>query len=296
MKIRKGSLLAAVAILVLFFLSSCSQRVEMTFYKNNKWVIESENIYSDSMTDFTGEILKSAGVDIGGGSGFTSLTKSVVTGSFNAAKNQLRQMGIDMDWSQKQSGSNTVLKMKLSASSTDKFNRFVSTIGDSVLTEDRSGYYHLQFDIEGANQEILGLFGVEDLESYMEVVGLMSDCELRINAGKIIRSNADEVKGGTAIWYNPSFVDVTFIPKSNIGIGFFLIPLLVIGVVVILVAITKSRKSTCYSCGASVSSGAALCPNCGAEITHKVARRSKRSSQGYDDSPYSSDLDDFFSA
>jgi ribosomal protein L40E len=109
---------------------------------------------------------------------------------------------------------------------------------------------------------------------------------LSITGGKIISSNADQVKGNTAIWNDlirsgSAEVVLTESTGSNINLGLLGGGALLIMAAAALFLFARSRRQTaaavktsdslaigfCMRCGAKAMPGARFCPSCGAEIT-----------------------------
>jgi hypothetical protein len=108
---------------------------------------------------------------------------------------------------------------------------------------------------------------------------------LSITGGKIVSSNADQVKGNTAMWNDlmrsgSAEVVLTESTGSNLNLGLLVGGALLIVAAAAVFLFARSRRQTvvpaktsdsvtityCLRCGAKAMPGARFCPSCGAEI------------------------------
>lgn len=68
----------------------------------------------------------------------------------------------------------------------------------------KDGQYHLQMEA----------LDMGDMNSELSTFGLGYELVITLHAGRIVQSNADEVRGGTAIWHNPSLTEAVFEPSN----------------------------------------------------------------------------------
>lgn len=242
---RRNKLFISVLLLIFsaLLLSGCSQKIEMTFFRNGKWRLNNSMSYPRSVTDMTGGFLSAVGIDLGSNSMVTDMTQTMTTGTFNLAKNELRRQGIDMDWEQKESGNNVVISIDLSADSFAKFNSFISSTGSGYLQPVGSDAYRLFIDYSAMNQEYYDMIGMDELMPMVDMMSMLNDSEVVINTGRIVDSNAHRVNGNSATWFNPTVVDITFVPRSSFPIGLILILLAVIVLVIIAGSVVGRRNS-----------------------------------------------------
>lgn len=114
--------------------------------------------------------------------------------------------------------------------------------------------------------------------------------EVRLTGGRIVSSNADQVQGSTAIWYNPTSIEAVLTPGSrlNLGstgliggiVGVVLLALLAVGAVILVLARRKQAAPVpvpaaappqeghpatrrCIHCGGEIRAQARFCSHCG---------------------------------
>lgn len=244
MKKKNYFTLILVFVFCLLFLTACSQKVSMSFYKNGRWRVNNEMIYSKVITDLTGGLLSAFGLDLGSNSLISDLTQSATALSYNMAKNLMRQQGIEMDWSQKESGNNVVVQFVLEADSYQQFNNLMSIAGGSGIEDLGDGSYRLRIDYQTINEQYYDLFGLSDISPFMETMGMLNNVELEITTGRIISSNADKIRGQTAIWYNPSYVDIIFTPRRHFHFSLCIIPLALFASIIFVITIVKRQRQS----------------------------------------------------
>lgn len=114
--------------------------------------------------------------------------------------------------------------------------------------------------------------------------------EVRLTGGRIVSSNADQVQGGTAIWYNPTSIEAVLTPSSRLNLGSTLLIVGIVGVVLLallaavaVILILARRKQAapvpvpaaappqeeppatrrCIHCGGEIRAQARFCSHCG---------------------------------
>lgn len=284
--------------LIVILLSACSQVVDMTFTKEGSWTVSNSFTYQESYGDLAGGLFDAFGLDIGGGDTINAASQTGMDMMMNLIRTPLREVGINLDYEQKNSDGNIITSIVMSSEKFESFNKLYSSMGVTPITITPEGYYNFQMDYAGMNEQLFSMLGLGEMTEYAQYLNYLTDYELRINTGKVITSNADEVKGGVAIWQNPTYVDITFMPKGmggSFNFLYILIPLLVIGLIVGIVFLVKPKKVFCPSCGQQVSAKSGSCPSCYSDLSFSSPqKRSRKSKTGDDFSSDSSGLDEFF--
>ncbi len=238
-------------------LSACTQTLDMTFKHNESWRLESEFQYDEELLNLFGDM---AGWAIGEGLGVPvpSVNVSDAIGlleyTFELAKQQFAAQGIQFNWHRAQGR----ITFDFRGDSFVQFNQLAP--GAFSIEEVGDGQYHLTMGFLTLGDIAPSLGDLETLTG-----GLFSNT-VTLHVGKIISSNANLVRGGTATWYNPTQVDVVFTPVSSIlpaclwGLGALV---LIAGIVFIA---SRAGGRRCPMCGARVGKKAEICPNCGSSL------------------------------
>lgn len=241
---KKKTLIVSLLFSVLsLLLAGCSQKLEMTFFENGHWKMQSNITYPKAVTDMTGGLLSAFGLDLGSSSMITDMTQTMTAGVYSIARNEFRRQGIDMDWEQKVTNNNVVILVDLSADTYEKFNSFIGLTGSGSLSYLGGDQYRLEIDYNAMNQQYYSMFGMDELLPLVDSMSMLNNYELVINTGRVINSNAHSVRGGTATWHNPTYVDITFVPRSNFRLGLIIIPILVLTAIIGISAMVRRRNA-----------------------------------------------------
>ena len=256
-KPRRPTRLLPLILALMLLLSACSQKLDITINQSESWRVKSQVQYDEELLDLFGDL---AGGIIGEELGvpLPSMDISDAIGSldyvFGLARQQFAARGIRFSWQR----AHDKLTLDLRGQNLVQFNQLAPQFASVEKIED--GQYHLTMDILTLADLDPGL---EDMDDY--TAGLFTYTVI-LHAGKIIRSNADLVQGGTATWYNPTMIDVVFTPAGS------LLPVCLWGtgglvLVAIIVAVaSRFRGQRCPTCGARAGKNTEVCPNCGSSL------------------------------
>ncbi len=215
-------------LLILFIITGCEQVINIRFPSEENWEIESSADFDKDIAQGLGEIGGSLFESFLGSSLPNSLTDPafLIKMTMPLYETQLEKMGVDFDWSY----DNNKLKLKLSGTSFEQLTTVPIDYFSLAPIDD--GVYRLTINYEYLNEYINDYLG----EEFLLISSAFYNTEVSVSARKIIDSNADKETNTKATWYNPSMVDVTFIPGSpaNINIVLFIIGLVIVAVIVIL--------------------------------------------------------------
>lgn len=242
-------------------LASCREATNLYFYTNQTWTVESALTVDKAFIDlFMGVGGAAVGSELGIPIPGSILQSDNWIGlSYDWMVGNYRNMGLDADWRQR---SNTYIL-------TIKGGDFSSLPGVRerliVLEPVADGQYHLHMETLTLGGEMGDLGEFKAMSDQLSMFGFGYERVVTLHAGRIVSSNADEVRGGKAIWRNPTTVDVTFVPASP-----FPTPL-VISVTCLLSLVGtaflamkgKIGGTKCPTCGKHAPSGQDVCSNCG---------------------------------
>lgn len=245
-----------VLLVFLVFLSGCEQKTNVKFLHDEQWTWKSSVDFDAGLAKDVGSIAGSIVEGVTGSSIPSGLfnVELYINPMMNLMKNTLRSEGVKFDWSYDKQK----LTYEMSATNYDFLEKagFVTTIGTN------------QYRLFINTTELYSMIDPEYQQLLMEMNQLFGNNEVQIVAGEIIQSNANEQTRTKATWYNPSNIEVEFVPGSSINVGLLLLILIGIVFLVLLVLILgkNSGKSTCPSCGGKVSKKAVDCPHCGSYL------------------------------
>ncbi len=163
----KRSILLLVALVPLvFLLTACvSIQSDITLYRGEEWSAQIRMTVAQSVISWGGPTLD---------------------GEMQSMTAEMRRLGIDWTWRKELKESDTIYHVSAKGKGWDNLNQATQRLmgyGGATVTRIDGG--HLSFQYTTAGSSWSG--GAHTL---------------RLTGGKIISSNADEVKGNTAIWYN----------------------------------------------------------------------------------------------
>lgn len=253
----KKKLILVFSLIVILFLTGCSQKSQFSFYSGEKWKLSGK-------VDFDADVFQDLGSVIGSISGQT--TGFEIPGSaFNpeiylrpimtSLVKQLRSQGIEMKWKYNRK----LLTYNLSGKSYSALEQA------GLITDLGDGTY--RFEI--SRQDFVSPLG-SGFDSMVEMFNdAYSDNVVEISVGKIYQSNADKIVGSKAIWYNPKSISITYKPGSGTG-GILIILLILLAIALVVFLVMKlfrgQKKVTCYACGKRVNASYTECPKCGSYL------------------------------
>ncbi len=231
-------------------ITGCEQTININFSSDQNFTLEAIADLDRELMKGTGEILDSLGEDLNIDLPNALFDPEVILKpAMRLYELAFREMGMTFDWNY----ANNKLRYKIAGTS---YSQLVGTLPSEFFSitpvDDKA--YRLWIDYS--------YFG----EEYMVFTTLVYDTEVTIRAGKIIDSNANKQTSTKATWYNPTNIDVTFIPGTPLRIGLILLILFgVVALITIISTISKGgTKSACPSCGRKIKRSATECPHCGA--------------------------------
>lgn len=245
-----------VLLIFLFFLSGCEQKTNVNFSRDEKWSWKSSVDFDAGLFKDVGSIAGSlvdefTGVEIPNGLFNVEL---YINPMMNMLKNTLRSEGVKFDWNYNKEK----LTYEISGTNYDFLERagLITIVGGN------------QYRLAISSDDMLSMLGPEYQQMITEMNQVFGNNEFQIVAGEIIDSNANEQTRTKATWYNPTNIEVVFVPGSSINAGPLL--LLFIGIIliglIILVLVKNSGKSKCPYCGGKVRRKAVDCPHCGSYL------------------------------
>jgi hypothetical protein len=245
-----------VLLIFLFFLSGCEQKTNVNFSSDEKWSWKSS-------VDFDAGLFKDVGSIAGSlleeftGSGIPSGLFNVelyLNPMMNMLKNTLRSEGVNFDWNYDKEK----LTYEISGTNYDFLERagLITIVGGN------------QYRLAVNSDDLLSMLDPEYQQMITQMNQVFGNNEFQIVAGEIIDSNANEQTRTKATWYNPTNIEVVFVPGSSSNAGpLFLLLIGIVLIVLIFFLLGKNLgKSTCPSCGGKVSRKTVDCPHCGSYL------------------------------
>lgn len=250
----KGNRIKKLLILGFFclFLAACREETDLYFYTDQSWKVQSALTVDRAIVDM---MLGTGGMAVGSELG-VSVPASMLESdnwiglSYDWIVAEFRNQGLDAEWTQR---SNTYLLTVKG----ERFTHLPALSEGLILLEPVPGMgnrYHLQMEP----------IDIGEMDQQLAMFGLVYERGLTLHAGRIIDSNATEVRGGRAIWRNPGLVDIIFEPASPFPAPVVLTLLCGVSLIgTIALAGRKLGGKPCPSCGKRVHKGSETCPNCG---------------------------------
>lgn len=245
-----------VLLIFLFFLSGCEQKTNVNFSRDEKWSWKSSVDFDAGLFKDVGSIAGSlvdefTGVEIPNGLFNVEL---YINPMMNMLKNTLRSEGVKFDWNYNKEK----LTYEISGTNYDFLERagLITIVGGN------------QYRLAISSDDMLSMLGPEYQQMITQMNQVFGNNEFQIVAGEIIDSNANEQTRTKATWYNPTNIEVVFVPGSSSNAGpLFLLLIGIVLIVLIFFLLGKNLgKSTCPSCGGKVSRKAVDCPHCGSYL------------------------------
>jgi hypothetical protein len=208
-------------ILIIILLTACSQKTDLTFYRNQSWKLKTQIRYDEKLINLVGGVIGSV-VSYEMGVPMPSVDASDTLGVldlvFDMAESEYKAKGIDFNWHK--AGETYTLNFR-----GDNFSQFNQVLTQNGKVEDNgNNQYHL-------SMVFLKLGDLDpSLEQLETVTNSFFQNTVTLHVGHVISSNANEIRGGTAIWYNPTQIEAVFTPVSPVSPAI----LLVAGVLAIL--------------------------------------------------------------
>lgn len=178
--------------------------------------------------------------------------EAVLESELKKEMTKYKARGIEYSWNKSHgSDGSTTYNLSLNGRGWDALNELVFNNSARIYTDTSPGQRRIHFSYYGSGYRSF---------------------TLHLTGGRIISSNADETKGGTAIWYNViGSAEAVLTEASPVDvIGKVLIGLAVIGVILGAGILFRTRRrgrmpsfQTCPQCGAQNNASAKFCMRCG---------------------------------
>lgn len=265
---RRYFLLLGVFSLIL---SACREETDLYFYTNRSWKVESALTVDKALIDL---FMGVGGMTLGSELGIpipSSVLQSDnwISLAYDWMVNMYRNMGLDARWRQR---SNTyILTVK-----GDDFNHLPGVREQLIILEPvagTDGQYHLYMETLALGGNMGDLGELQEINQQLSMFGFGYERVVILHAGRIIRSNADEVQGGRAVWRNPATVDVVFVPASPFPTPLVITFTCLLSVIGVISLALRGRfgGSKCPTCGSRVRKGQDICTNCGGYIDYPIS-------------------------
>lgn len=241
--------------LLSLLLTGCREETDLYFYTNHSWKVETALTVDKAIMDLAMGV---GGAVVGSELGVPipdSLLESEnwIELSLDFIVTEYQNQGLNARW---RKNSNTyTLTVK-----GDGYSNVPGVSMGAIIFEPVSGakdQYHFRMESPEMGE-------LDDLD----LIGLRYDRVVTLHAGKIIQSNADEVRGSTAIWRNPGVVDAVFVPANPFPVQ-LVFTFLCLGSMIATIALGLRKFSggvRCPNCGKRASKGQDICPNCGGYV------------------------------
>jgi hypothetical protein len=181
LRVQGRRFLGLLAIAALLLLAGCgTMDTEVTFYQGERWQTIME-VY-----------LLPATVSMMGG-------EAGLEAEMERSMPEVEDEKVEFSWEkERHEDGGVTYRFTMKGEDWDQLNEVIFD-GQATITKDESGQVHLSY-------YTMGNIG-------------FARTVLRLRGGKIISSNADRVEGDTAIWIDPSQVEVVLTEKSSFGLG-----------------------------------------------------------------------------
>lgn len=239
-----------IFLAISIILVACNQEIEVMFSNDQAWNMRMEISYDPQLLETVEMaipfLLEAMEVDKNVSPNLTGVDQYAMETSLDLIAAQYRNNGIEMRWHRaSERSSETTYVVDLHGQS---YTQFEQIIPEAItLKEQAPNQYHLHIILGEENQYL----------------GIIFQQKITIRAGKILSSNAHELQGNEAIWYNPTEINLVFEPMNPFQ---QILPWLGGGLALLLIAIGFGRliRKRCASCGSPIPRQAEYCPNCGA--------------------------------
>jgi hypothetical protein len=213
-KTRRMSL--GLLLVAALLLTACSAEIELTLYPEQEWMVTSTFTFDPRLMpeiSVGGDIFAGIGLEVGLDTG--AFSEAMLESSLNQLVAQYRSQGIEASWRKRQvRGGEIAYIVTAEGQGWDGLQAAVfQDIGLSLTQVGDEIYFTLP-----ASADEMGL-------------GFLLQQTFRLRGGRIISSNAQQVKGGTAIWYNPTTtLEAVLTPAARFDLSH---PVVIAGLVVI---------------------------------------------------------------
>jgi len=246
---KRAVLPLLMALLAAILLSACSLHVDIYVHKEEKWKVE------EKLT--TPRNLGSLGLQMEGlGIKLPLNTELPMAMAFNQMAATCPQHGWDCKVDKSTEKDEVVFLFTAQGKGYVSLQTFLNSAGTTFDQQMRENNDNIIVPLLTVREENGGVHiadasaGAQLLTAESQaLVGSLFPVKVRIHGRKIIGSNADEVKGGMAIWNSARPIDVTLVPGSAVSwtytLGLLLVgAIIVIGLVIGTVKLLPSMLSS----------------------------------------------------
>jgi len=206
-----------LAVAATTLLSACSSAVDIYIQRGERWRVE-EKLELPKNLGRVGVGIEGLGIEV------PLDTEIPLTFAFN----QIAALCPQHNWVCKvdKSSKGGEIAYRLTAkgqgyASLESFFNLVSTeLGDQFQGESEVNFPTLTVREEGGLVHIAESAAGSQPENpeLLALINSLFPVKVSVHGKEIISSNADEVKGGTAIWHSPRPIDVTLVPGSGLSL------------------------------------------------------------------------------
>ena len=227
-KVQKP-VVAILLALTLFLLSGCSFETHIFIQKGEHWKVE-ERLSLPQNIGGIGAKIKGLSVHIPIG------TDKPITMAFNQIVSVCPQYNWKCNYHKSFHRGEVQYTLIVKGQGYDSMSRFFNISNGIIMSQikaENPGDLFSGFNVEKQGSQLhIWSKGMAKIDSKaLIVMKTLFPIKIVIHAGKIVEANADEIRGGTAIWYSPRDIDVTLEPAMwTFGIP----PYLIIGIMVLV--------------------------------------------------------------
>jgi hypothetical protein len=207
---KHKSWLWVLAALALWLLTGCNQEIEFAFYQEQKWKLESSFTFDPASVPTLG-----VSVPVVPGLFSVDMASSVMNPalielSLNQVASIYRQRGFNLTWQKKRSWGGDLTYTIIAEG--QGWDRLEALLTGSALTDEPvlpPGSFQI-IDLDNGQLRLTAQLWDDPLG-----LNFLFPTTVRVRGGRIINSNAHEVRGGVATWHGVSGqLDVTLTPVS----------------------------------------------------------------------------------
>jgi len=177
-----------------FLLTACSTETEVTLYEDEEWVVVNTVTLNLSLLPQIGvgsDIIPGIGLEIGMDTGAWSET--MLDAGLNQIVAEYRAQGVQASWSKRSAGGGeTAYTIRLEGTGWAQLQDVALTGMNMNASVVNLGDDQVRFSLE-----------MEETTGEMEWLNYLAQSTFHLRGGRIVSSNAHEVRGGRATWYNP---------------------------------------------------------------------------------------------
>jgi hypothetical protein len=219
---------AVIALLVglVLLLTGCSTETEVRLYEDEEWVVVNTvtlNLALLPQVGVGGSIIPGIGLEIGIDTGAWSET--LLDASLNQIVAEYRAQGVEASWSKRPAGGGEMAyTIRLEGTGWDRLQNVALSGMNMYASVVNLGDDRVQFSLQ---------MPVGETAEGMEFLNYLAQSTFHLRGSRIVSSNAHEVRGGRATWYNPQSITAVVTPARRFD---FSNPWVIGGTAVVVVA------------------------------------------------------------